>query len=203
MSWTKKYPFNRFNHLSTSSASSCPSNMGMSKLNCTLKGVVPREWLLDENGFPVGSRRRIWENLSIIMFIFRSRASLSNILKGSPTPSSYFSSTIGGHQGFRGWSWKGSTSSSPNSLYPNLVGYMKIKTEKEHTALIPLIQTYAGTQQNTDIHINTEMQQKWNFISLISKNWNMLTYKNGNKLARVMITYLWEEMWHLHASELC
>ena len=30
----------------------------------------------------------------------------------------------------------------------------------------------------------------------------MLTNRNGNKLARVMVAYLWEEMWWLHASEL-
>jgi len=27
--------------------------------------------------------------------------------------------------------------------------------------------------------------------------------QNGNKLAQVMVAYLWEEMWQLHASELC
>ena len=34
------------------------------------------------------------------------------------------------------------------------------------------------------------------------KYWHMLTNRNGNKLARAMVAYLWEEMWWLHASEL-
>jgi len=48
-------------------------------------------------------------------------------------PSSLFSSAMGGCQDFRGWSCKGSTSSSPNSLYPNLVGDMQRKIEKKAT----------------------------------------------------------------------
>ena len=31
----------------------------------------------------------------------------------------------------------------------------------------------------------------------------MLTRRNGNKLAHAMVAYLLEEMWRLHASELC
>ena len=34
------------------------------------------------------------------------------------------------------------------------------------------------------------------------KYWNILTNRNGNKLARVMVAYHWEEMWELHASEI-
>jgi hypothetical protein len=54
--WTEKYPSRRFNHLSTTSASISPSNNGISKFTCTLKGVA---WPLDEDASPVGSRRRI------------------------------------------------------------------------------------------------------------------------------------------------
>lgn len=83
-SWTKKYHSNRFNHLSMASASMRPSNMGISKLSYTLKGVVPAEWLLDEDALPVDSHWIIWAKLSIIASLYHSRASLSNILKGSP-----------------------------------------------------------------------------------------------------------------------
>jgi len=39
--WTKKYPSRRFNHLSMASAFIWTSNIGISKLICTLKGTVP------------------------------------------------------------------------------------------------------------------------------------------------------------------
>ena len=38
---TEKYPYNIFIHISMVSASIWPSNMGMSKLTCTLKWVAP------------------------------------------------------------------------------------------------------------------------------------------------------------------
>jgi hypothetical protein len=50
--WTKKYSFRRFNHLSTTSASILPSNMGISKFIYTLKGAAPT---LKEDAFPIGS----------------------------------------------------------------------------------------------------------------------------------------------------
>lgn len=99
---TEKYPSNRFNHLSTMSTSIRPSNMGKLKLTYALKGVVPRESLLDEDASLVGSCRRIWAKLSIITSLSHLRASSSDILKGSLAPSSFFSSTMGGHQVLRG-----------------------------------------------------------------------------------------------------
>jgi hypothetical protein len=36
--WIEKYPSSRFEHLSTTFASILPSNIGISKLICTLKG---------------------------------------------------------------------------------------------------------------------------------------------------------------------
>ena len=117
-SWTEKYPSSKFNHLSTASASIFPSNIGMSKFTCTLKGVAPPEWLLDADAPYVGSRWRIWAKLSIIAFLCFSRASSSSILIGYPAPLSFFSSTKGGYQGLRGWSCKGSTSLISNTLYP-------------------------------------------------------------------------------------
>jgi len=74
--------------------------MGISKLTCTLKGMAPLEFLLDEDVSPVGSHRRIWEKLSIIASLYLSRASLSNILKGSHAPLSFFSSAMGVRQIF-------------------------------------------------------------------------------------------------------
>ena len=94
-SCTEKYPFDRFNHLSTTFACTKTFNMGISKLTCTLKGVAPPEWLLGEDASPMGSRRRIWAKLSIIISLYHSRASSSNILKGSLAPSSLFSSAMG------------------------------------------------------------------------------------------------------------
>ena len=87
----------------------------------------------------LGSCKRILAKLSIIAFLFHSRASSSNILIRSLAPLSFFSSTMGGLQGLWGWSCKGSMISSPNSLYPNLVGDMQWKIENEWTTLIPLI----------------------------------------------------------------
>jgi hypothetical protein len=80
--------------------------------------------------------------ISIIMFLCHMRASSSNNIIGSLAPSSLFSSAMGGHQGRRGWSCKGSNSSSPNSLYPDLVGSMHKETDKDKIALIPLIRIY-------------------------------------------------------------
>jgi len=54
-------------------------------------------------------------------------------------PSSFFSSPMGGHCVFLGWSCKGSTRLIPNSLYLDLVGDMQRKLENEQTDLIPLI----------------------------------------------------------------
>jgi hypothetical protein len=117
----RKYPSSRFNHLSTTSESISPSNNGISKFTCTLKGVA---WPLDEDASPMGSRQRICANLSIISFLCRVRASSRNILKGYPTPSSFFSSPMGCCQARCDRSCKGSTGSSPNFLYPDLVGDM-------------------------------------------------------------------------------
>jgi hypothetical protein len=49
---------------------------------------------------------------------------------------------MGGHQGRRGWFFKGSNILSPNSLYPNLIGDMHREIDKEETTLIPLIWIY-------------------------------------------------------------
>jgi hypothetical protein len=49
------------------SASIYPSNMGISKLTCTLKGDVTPKWPLDENTTAVINRHsRMWEKFSII-----------------------------------------------------------------------------------------------------------------------------------------
>jgi hypothetical protein len=119
--WTEKYPSSRFNHLSTTSASINPSNNGISKFTYTLKGIT---WSLDEDASPVGSCRRICAKLSIISFLCRVRASSSNILIGSPAPSSFFSSPMGFCRAWRDRSCNGSIGSSHNFLYPNLVGDM-------------------------------------------------------------------------------
>jgi hypothetical protein len=119
--WTEKYPSSIFNHLSTKSASISPSNNGISKFTCTLKGVA---WSLDEDVSLVGSRRRIYAKLSIILFLFRTRASSRNILIGSPSPSSFVSSPMGCCQARRDRSGNGSIGSRPNFLYPDLIGDM-------------------------------------------------------------------------------
>jgi hypothetical protein len=90
--WTEKYPSRRFNHLSTTSTSISPSNNGISKFTCTLKGVA---WPLHEYASHVGTCRRIYVKLSIISFLCRARYLLNNILIGSIAPSSLFSSPMG------------------------------------------------------------------------------------------------------------
>ena len=119
--WTEKYHSSRFNHLSTTSAFINPSNNGISKFTCTLKGFA---WPLDEDVFHVGSRQRICTKLSIISFLCHARDSSRNILKASPTPSYLFSSPMDFFWARRGRSCKGSIGSSPNFLYPDLVGDM-------------------------------------------------------------------------------
>jgi hypothetical protein len=116
--WIEKYPSSRFNNLSTASASISPSNNGISKFTCTLKGVA---WPLDEDVSLVGNLRRIYAKLFIISFLFRARASSSNSLKGSSTPSYFFSSPMICGRARSDLSCKGSTGSSPNFLYPDLV----------------------------------------------------------------------------------
>jgi len=116
--WTQKYPSSIFNHLSTTSTSISPSNNGISKFACTLKGVV---WPLDEDVSTLGSRRRIYVNFSIIVFLCRARASLRKSLKGYLAPSYLFSSPMSFGSDRCSRFSKVSTVSSLNFLYPDLV----------------------------------------------------------------------------------
>jgi hypothetical protein len=81
----RKIPFEEIHPFIYNIASIIPSNNGISKFTCTLKGVA---WPLDEDASPVGSHRRIYAKLSIISFLCRARASSRIFLKGSPAPSS-------------------------------------------------------------------------------------------------------------------
>jgi hypothetical protein len=119
--WTEKYHSSRFNHLSTTSASISPSNNGISKFTCTLKGV---SWLPDEDGSLMGNCRRIYAKLSIISFLCRARDSLSNILIRSPDLSYFFSSPMGCYRTQCSRSGNVLIGSSPKFLYPDLVGDM-------------------------------------------------------------------------------
>jgi hypothetical protein len=134
--WTEKYPSSRFNHLSTTSASISPSNNGISKFTCTLKGVA---WPLDEDASPVGIHRRICAKLSIISFLCHVRASSRNILKGSPAPSYLFSSPMGfcrlGMTDLATIDWFESQLLVPRSCR----GHARRKINEEKTTLIPLI----------------------------------------------------------------
>jgi hypothetical protein len=109
--WTEIYPSSIFNHLPTTSASVIPSNNGISKIACTLKGV---SWILDEYASLVGSHRRICMNLSIISFLCRTRDSSRKILIGFPYPSSFFSSPMGCCQAQCDRYFNGLISSSPS-----------------------------------------------------------------------------------------
>ena len=64
--------------------------MGMSNFTYTLKGATALEWLVDVDVPPLESHSIIWEKLSIIVLLCFSRASSSNILIGSLSPSSFF-----------------------------------------------------------------------------------------------------------------
>jgi hypothetical protein len=117
----KKYPSKRFSHLSTTSASILPSNIGISKLICTLKGSMPP---LEVDASLFGSHRRICEKLSIISFLYRSRASSSNILKGYHVPSYLFFPAMDGFLGMLEHFSSRETISRPDSLYLDRVGDM-------------------------------------------------------------------------------
>jgi hypothetical protein len=116
--WTEKYSSSRFNHLSTTSTSISPSNNGISKFSCTLNGFA---WTFYEDVSHVASHRRICAKLSIILFLCLTRDSSSKNLKGSPAPSSFFSSPMSFFQARCDQSCKGSIGSSPNFLYLDLV----------------------------------------------------------------------------------
>ena len=64
----------------------------------------------------------------------------------------------------------------------------------------PDLNKNATNYRDNHQHIDA-MEIILHFINV--KYWNMLTNRNGNKPARVMVAYLWEEMWQLHASKLC
>jgi hypothetical protein len=51
---------------------------------------------------------------------------------------------MGGHHGKKGLYFIGSSSSSPISLYLDLIRDMHREKYKEHTSLIPLIHVYEG-----------------------------------------------------------
>jgi hypothetical protein len=119
--WIEKIPFEQINHLSIASTSISPSNNGISKFTCTLKGVA---WPLDEDASPVGIHRRICAKLSMISFLCCMRDSSRKILIRSPSPSSLFSSPMGCFRSRRNRSCNGSIGSSPNFLYLDLVGDM-------------------------------------------------------------------------------
>jgi len=100
-----------------------------------LKRTIPLKKLLDEDASPTNTHRGIRKKLSIISFLFHSRDSSRNSLKGYIYPPSLFYSTIKGHQGWKGQPCKGLASSSPNSLYFDLLGDMHKKyREKEDSS---------------------------------------------------------------------
>jgi len=59
---------------------------------------MPLKWILVEYVSPIGIFQMIWEKISIISFLYRSRASSRNNLIRSIAPSYLFSSSMGGHQ---------------------------------------------------------------------------------------------------------
>jgi hypothetical protein len=105
----------------------------------TLKGATP---LLEEDALPVGNHRRICIKLSIISFLYHVRDSSRNILNGYPAPLSLFFSSMGDRRVWQGRSCKGSIGSSPNCLYPDLVGDMHKEKNEEKNALTPMIWIY-------------------------------------------------------------
>ena len=69
----------------------------MSKLTCTLKGVVPPKLLPNEDASHISIYQIIWEKLAIISFLYHSMDSSSKNLKGYPTPSCFFYFAMGFH----------------------------------------------------------------------------------------------------------
>ena len=117
--WTEKYSSTRFNHLSATSVSIRPSNMGISMLIYTLKGAAP---MFEEYASFDGNHQRISAKLSIIPFLLFSGTSSSNIFKGHLVLSSFISPTMRGLSGVWDIFSSREASSTPNSLYPDLVG---------------------------------------------------------------------------------
>jgi hypothetical protein len=85
--WIEKTPFQKIQPFIYKIFIYQSSNNGIYKFDYTLKGVA---WIPYEDASPVGNRRRICINFSIISFLFYARASLRNILKGPPASSSFF-----------------------------------------------------------------------------------------------------------------
>jgi len=65
---------------------------------------------------------------------------------------------MGGRQDLQGWSCKGSTSSSPNSLYPDLIGDMQRKIEKKKAdlSIITNLELNRNTTKYRDNHIQKD-----------------------------------------------
>jgi hypothetical protein len=123
--WTEKYPSSRFNHLSTTSTSISPSNNGISKFTCTLKGVA---WPLDEDASPVGSHRRICEGSHANVVHHFIPLSCKGFLEQHFKRISYSIIFLFISHGFFPGSARQilqqSIGLSPNFLYPDLVGDM-------------------------------------------------------------------------------
>ena len=161
--WTKKYPSRRFNHLSMASAFIWTSNIGISKLICTLKGTAPSlkvDPSATVEGFvksfpsscPSAARRipreNFWNNLMSIHICFLPPWKVSLACEsGCPQKKQARDST----------------------LYTLTSSRTCTKNNKEQTALIPMIQIYQRNKMKTQIdNINTKTQ--WIIIKI---QWNL------------------------------
>ena len=73
------------------------------------------------------------------------------------------------------------------SIFSNCLINLGVDSMTAFSFVHALIRIYAGTQQNKNITIHTNMQQKNHFISLISNNWNLLTDRMEIRLARALV----------------
>ena len=127
-SLTEKYSSIKLNHLFRASTSICPWNKWISKLTCTLKGVSPLKWLLND---PFSSMASVKGSGKI--FYHLVPLSHKGFLKKYLDRISFFIISLflmGGILGHWGRSLSSSISSIPNSRYPNLVGNMHLETKK-------------------------------------------------------------------------
>lgn len=123
---------------------------------------------------------RDMEKLSIISFLWFSRASLSSILIRSLTPSYLFSPpwVVVGADGddlARVQQIQVLTTSTRTSL-----GTCTQKIEKEQTALISLIFIYEEMEWNTYLKKNTDILRKQNFNSVVVTTTTLQNFANAS-----------------------
>ena len=171
------------------SASIWPSNMGMLKLTCTLKGVALPEWLLEEDVSPLGSRWRIWEKFSIIAFLCAQGIIQARFWKDILPPHLFYLLPLEVVRICKDGLAKVQPVRALTPYTLTSLGYVKKNREGEDRfeTTDPSLCRNATEYWYTHKHRNT-IEIKLHFINI--KELKYAYIHNQNKLARAMVSYL-------------